>query len=458
MTNELIIKYINSNSSNLEKIKKSRGLYECDVNYLDISNKVSNNIGKANNKLHVDFASKIVDLKANYISSNPALINIRNYDSNNINDVNFRESIDFFRLVNNFDLINARITQEIGAVGKTYVILSNESDGLGGYFDKMTVIPAEEIIKVNDNKFIRSYMINDIEKGEVVNYVDLYDNDKIYSYELHNKTLTYIGEIIHTYKLCPVIEYKNNHGDRSDVYNVLTLMSAYDKLLSINTDDEENLSNAFLLVKGIINTEDGQAYDDEGNPLYSEEELALNFTDVLKQSGMINLNGEHDDAKFLTKQSNKDMIEFMLDKLEQLIYSTAKSLDPDKMAEGQMTQNALQHRTQALDSKAKETVRYLSMGWRNLFKVLFTKWNIIGKTYGFNYLDIEVQYTLNSANRNNLLEQVEILSKAGLKMPQKVLAKLFSEVDDVEEFIRLQNEELEEELSKTSEAFTINTK
>lgn len=178
---------------------------------------------------------------------------------------------------------------------------------------------AYELVYVNEKGNIKSKSINpsnaiilksdDLDEEELVGIYKASDKN-IYIYttekciQFNGKTVTDVKE--HFFGKLPLIEYINNEDKLGDYETVITLIDAYNKIVSNDIDNIEEFVDSILIVKG---------------PTLTPEQL-----DLLKETRGMSLNKE-DSAEYLTKVLDEIGISEALKRLRQDIHKF--SFTPD---------------------------------------------------------------------------------------------------------------------------------
>lgn len=122
-------------------------------------------------------------------------------------------------------------------------------------------LDAKEVILIIDDTLeeellygIRYYLVQDIVADRTDGYVEVYSRETITTYKGTDQfgDLQMIAEpFAHYFNQVPIVEYKNNDYYKGDFEDVITLIDAYDKVLSDSVNDFEAFTNAYLVLKGV---------------------------------------------------------------------------------------------------------------------------------------------------------------------------------------------------------------
>jgi len=255
--------------------------------------------GVPDNKIPVSYARKIVQTVVGYEFKPGSL-------TYNIEDEQAKEEVNDIFSKNNEPIKNAKIGRYMSSHGVAYELhyLSNRdvpAQEMGETVQpRFTVIdPAEIFIIYNyaiEPEKIAAVRVRN--QGKMV-FVDVYYPQVIIHYEMRRdkqnqkKKLVKISEEINFYGQVPVIEYHNNDDNIGDWQPAKKLIDANDVLMSDSMNEFERFAWAYLLISGMsLENEDAQK---------------------IKHRRIFDQLDSGDAVKFLTKDINKEFIQFMTD-------------------------------------------------------------------------------------------------------------------------------------------------
>jgi len=157
------------------------------------------------------------------------------------------------------------------------------------------------------------------------------------------------GSAVHYFGHVPLIEYWNNGEERGDVADVLPLIEAYDALQSCRLNDQEQLSDALLIVYG------ARLETDERGRTPAQQ---------LRQDKLLYLPDREAGAQYLVKQGSQGAEE-MRSALERDIHKFSLIPDlSDEQFSGNVSGVAMKYKLLGLEQLAKGKERWFREGLR----------------------------------------------------------------------------------------------
>lgn len=338
-----------------------------------------------------------------------------------------------FDRLNNTDSLFSELMASCAGWGNTYTLC---------YIDK----PEDEII--TENKINYPVRIREVEAwNSKVKYNDNKEPEKAYIYEQKRKEkrikvyeydkllvseyyLTESGRIDsdviqyrHGFTEIPLIEWKNNKLSRGNAQNAVSLMDAYDRLMSDNITEWATFRQAYLFLKnmGLIDETTAQR---------------------MQKTGAIIGQGESSEVRFVTKDVNPEFVKFITEKTWSSIWVVAASIDPEAI--GSLT-NATAFQIQQMYANMESDCKFTEQCWMKSFeyldRVLKSYWvgldiNSIPdySTYDIDYEMIRtipkdvMTYLKDLRTAGGLLPNAEILKQAGYD--DKLAEELASQAAD----------------------------
>lgn len=338
-----------------------------------------------------------------------------------------------FDRLNNTDTLFSELMASCAGWGNTYTLC---------YIDK----PEDE--EITENKINYPVRIREVEAwNSKVEYDDNKEPEKAYIYEQKRKEkrikvyeydklfvseyyLTESGRIDsdviqyrHGFTEIPLIEWKNNKLSRGNAQNAVTLMDAYDRLMSDNITEWATFRQAYLFLKnmGLIDETTAQR---------------------MQKTGAIIGQGESSEVRFVTKDVNPEFVKFITEKTWSSIWIVAASIDPEAI--GSLT-NATAFQIQQMYANMESDCKFTEQCWMKSFeyldRVLKSYWvgldiNSIPdySTYDIDYEMIRtipkdvMTYLKDLRTAGGLLPNAEILKQAGYD--DKLAEELASQAAD----------------------------
>ena len=338
-----------------------------------------------------------------------------------------------FDRLNNTDTLFSELMASCAGWGNTYTLC---------YIDK----PEDE--EITENKINYPVRIREVEAwNSKVEYNDKKEPEKAYIYEQKRKEkrikvyeydklfvseyyLTESGRIDsdviqyrHGFTEIPLIEWKNNKLSRGNAQNAVSLMDAYDRLMSDNITEWATFRQAYLFLKnmGLIDETTAQR---------------------MQKTGAIIGQGESSEVRFVTKDVNPEFVKFITEKTWSSIWIVAASIDPEAI--GSLT-NATAFQIQQMYANMESDCKFTEQCWMKSFeyldRVLKSYWvgldiNSIPdySTYDIDYEMIRtipkdvMTYLKDLRTAGGLLPNAEILKQAGYD--DKLAEELASQAAD----------------------------
>ncbi len=226
----------------------------------------------------------------------------------------------------------------------------------------------------------------------------------------------------------PLIEYWNNEDERGDFEPVLTLIDAYNLLMSDRVNGEEQLVDAILMISGAALGDT----DPEVNAAIQR----------LRDQRILEMPAVGATAAYLTKQSGGSEAQVLADAIERALHKIAMvpALTDEDFA-GQASGVAMKFKLLGLEQMTKTKERWFREGLRMRLR-LFA--NVLEKL-AMPQLDPEaVQITFTRGLPVNELEQAQIARTLQGMVPEEILLRILPFVDDPEKCKQMLDEEREE--------------
>jgi len=381
---------------------------------------------KINNKINNSFDADIIDVKVGYMLGNPIIYEIQKelYTKDDVlQEVAYEKDnsiIENFNMRNNIADLDSETLKmaSICSYGARLLYINGE-----GKVNAMNLDPWE-VIFITDGSLdlpqyaMRYYEITDGDEKKV--YVEWYNDTTIKFYisskDEKTNTLSFIPykkdgmfEKPHMFGGIPLIEFANNKEKQGDCERVYGLIDAYDKTLSDINSELEQFRLAYMAFYGLVPSEE--------------------VIDRAKRTGALGLSDPDSRVEFLVKQINDNVIEHHLDRIENNIYSFAKSVNfTDEAFGGNISGIAMKFKMFGLESKCITSERKFNTGLRNQYKLLTSTWSIKGTDIDFT--SISFIWTRNFP-LNLLDESTTAMNLQGIVSKKTVLSTL-SIVDDPE--------------------------
>lgn len=412
----------------VEKLKRMKKLYKdgSDITHRYIEKH------KPNNKLVNNYASYITDTKNGYFLGIPVKIK----SSNN------EELLKVIKRINGYNdepSHNMTIGKNMSIYGYAYELVYTDEDSMIRY----KALNPEEIIYVVENNIeetplfaIRYY--KDIFLDEQDYVVEIYDKEKMTRYIYCNKKRTLEIEneaddiVYYDFGQVPITRYVNNEEETGCFYKVNSLIRAYDYAQSDTANDFEYFTDAFLVIKGMLQN---QRMDENGNTIED---------DTFKQKRIIRINEREGDVSWLTKQINDTASENFKNRLQKDIHKFSNTPDMSDENFGNTSGESLKWKISNLEYSTGIREAFFKKGLTRRNELICS---ILNLKYDIDtMLDIEYIFTRNIPK--NYTELVNNLKNLETTYTLETRLEMLGEVDVKKELKRW-----EEENEKTSMSY-----
>ena len=393
------------------------------VDYQLESERVQRLDDKVNNRLNNAFDAEIVDTKIGYMFGHP--ISYGFDKTSEAKNPKVESLIEDFLLRNNSEDADSEFGLVAAVCGKAARLAYVDKNG----DFRVKNIDPWQVAFIGDDIHEPDYSLRVYEE-DGKQYAEFYDDKDIY-YFVEDKGWELVDIQPHLFESNPLFGVENNRDQKGDAEKVYSLINAYDRTLSDASNEIEQYRLAYLILKGIG----------------ADEDTLENF----KKGGLIELLGDNDEVKYLTKDINDTMIENHLNRLEENIMRFAKSVNfSDESFGGNITGVAMKYKLMALENKCITMERKFISALRYQFKVLFSAWS---KLHGLKNEDyLKVYYSFKRNLPDNLLEEAQVQMQLKGLVSEKTRLGLFSQVDDVQ----FEIDEMKKEMQEMDEYLMLN--
>ena len=425
LDSELLQELLFSHKAIAERQKRLYDMYTAVD--LEIQHRKLTDDVKINNKLENDFYSLIINQCVGYLFGNGLVYSIDSdkYDSDTFKE--YQDELFKWQVINNIadlDMETGKYQAVCGVAYRICYIADGEESVMN--IKPWEIIPFEEngVMKYA----IRYYKTYDAEGNEIVK-VDFYDDRYVSEYVYKHETMRNESGLVltnkyeHLFKYCPVISFENNEDHIGDFEKTITLVEAFNRLVSDTQNEIEEFRQAYMV------------FDNDA-------EIDKETIIAARQTGAFTL-PEGSKAYFLTKDINPEFIQLQKEMLEENIYKFSQSVNmtDENFSGGTQTGESRKWKILDLENKAMVKERKFEKALREQFKVLCSSWNVRGKD--LKYWDIFVQFS--RAIPKDLSYLADVVTKLKGIVSDRTLISLMPFVDDID----FEFEQREEELTST---------
>ena len=369
--------------------------------------KQATDLGKPANKVVVNYCYNIVQNYRGYLTG----IDIAYSSDKNIDQV--------FEVLNYNDVKqeDSNYLQDALVYGCAYEIAYIDEWGKHRFktLDPKNVIPIYDDTLDQDLVYCIRFWSNKIADKDFY-IVEVYSQSEIKTYksDMGFQTFELIKEEPHYFGMVPITVFELNN-DRVSIFDqVMTLQDAYNKLLSAEVDDFESFADAYLVLKGVMGT--------------NEEDLA-----DMKRRRAIQIDSDAD-VSYLTKNISDTQIQNMLNNINDNIHKIANS--PDFNSDKFMAQTgiAMRFKLVQFENASSAIEAEMRKALQRRIELICAIGNIKGDNLSFD--DVKITFTRNLPT--NLTETAQVVnSLRGLVSDQTLLSLLPFVEDSQAELDRL---------------------
>jgi SPP1 family phage portal protein len=224
----------------------------------------------------------------------------------------------------------------------------------------------------------------------------------------------------HNFDGVPATEFIENAERQGAFEPILSIVNAYNKILSGKANDCDYYADAYLKILGATLDEEGARH--------------------IRDNRIINFEG--DDAgkivvEFMGKPEGDTTQENLLERLERLIFQISMVANISDENFGSATGIALKYKLQAMSNLAKTKERKFTSGMNRRYKLLFS--HPASKVHKDAWMQLRYRFTPNMPA--NLLEEAQIAAQMEGIVSHETQLKVLSIVDNVEDELATIEEE-----------------
>lgn len=439
VTGALIEQLIKEHEPVKEQLLKSKERYEVSkegvpilnrkLSHIDTTGDVQRLDTMVNNKLNNTYDSDLVDTLNGYFLGNP--INYVVEKTKVKNAERLIEVIDQMRVRDN-------VPDKDATFGKRASI--------GGYSTRLCYIaidadkPVVRIANLRPNECVLIYNESMSEPRYALHYyndviihsdgtkenvlkADFYDELTFTRFIKTDSDFVAEAPILHGFSCTPLFGLEHNDELSSEAQKVLNLIDAYDRTLSDASNEIEATRLAILLLYNLG---------------MDKEEIQK-----MKSAGVLEMWGEHVDAKYLTKDLNDQMIENHLNRLDKNIMRFGKSIDfTDEQFASNLSGIAILFKTMSLEHKSITCENKMRSSLQYQLKVMCSAWAKLGICQPEDYLNIWTAFKRNLPH--NVLESAQATALFKGNISERTRLSLLPFIDDPEAELLAMQQDIKE--------------
>jgi SPP1 family phage portal protein len=423
MISSLIEDHMMGEGKHIEDLWKRYKLKDVPIMHHQVANYT-----KVNEKIPNDFFADIVDTKVGYMGNEvTTTVSREAYKLNDkLNEPEYMKDRLFLRDWQNRTYSedkNSEQVRDCGATGRGYRLLY-VPEGINEV--KIMNLNPWEVIYVYDASLdeavaaIRYWtMDKKVLGGKVTKaiYVEWYDKKYITYYvrdesqDFHIDLSKGVGGIQeHLFNGVPIIPFVNNGIKYAEPEKALSLIDAYDLILSATTSEIEQFRLAYMYVKG------------------AGLEIDNSFVKGLEQTGLFPLDSDGE-IGFINKQLAIEGVKVILDEIRKNIYQFSKSIDLSKDFGGDIRVIGWQVALLNMESSSIITERKFRMSLRKQYQLLTDYWR------EFQQVDIDpyaIDFTFTRNFPRDIQAEAETLNLLLTAVSKETAYSQMSFIDDPE--------------------------
>lgn len=398
----------------------------------DIINRVQKGRLAPNNKIVCNYPKYITDTVCGYVFGNPVT-----YKADGKTDID--GLTDAFKAAD-VTTHDAELAKDLSVFGVGFE-LAYMSDGESPSPKLALIDPRKAFVVYDDSVetnplFGVRYFPCYAEDGSVDYYqIEVYNETSVSAYKAKSldSTPEQIDEAPHFFGRVPLVQFWNNEEGMGDFEGVLSIVDAYNVLMSDRVNDKERFVDAILVIAG------AELPDDDGE---SQKNLLINR--------IMELPGEKARAEYLKNSLNETETQVLADALARDIHKFSMTPDfSDEQFSGNSSGVALKFKLLSLEYLAKVKERFFISGLKERIHLFG---NVLGLKGGktLNIADIGIKF--NRTLPVNELETAQIISLLKGTVSLETLLAMLPMVEDVKaeaEKVKAEEEEKSAAMMRT---------
>lgn len=435
LNKQQIEKLISHHSRIVQRIKTNQNYYEGSHAVLMRNKKYK---GSANNKIVCNHAKEISDTATGYFLNSP--ISYSTYDK-------VHEASELSRLQEAFDVANVDETDSDNAQSMSVC---------GVAYEYVYVKENTTDIAVRNIEATNTFLVYDdtIEQNLLFGvyyycFTDAITDSKCYRATVCTKNLIYemilecngtnhrlVQEPVpHLFGNVPIVEYRNNKLGIGDFEQQISLIDAYNTLMSDRVNDKEQFVESLLVLYGTLLGDDGE-----------EVSEAMK---VLKENGLLELPSDSK-AEYLSRTFDENGMEILRKALKEDIYTFSHIPNlTDENFVGNSSGVAMEYKLLGLQMITSEKEKNYKKGLKRRIELFSNFLNI--KAIAINPNNIKI--TFKRALPKNVAELAQTISNLSGKVSTETLISQLPFVEDVTSEIEKVRQENQEKIMQQQEMF-----
>lgn len=419
ITGEVVEEFIYKHMALVPKYQESKNFYE---GLHDILRRAKRESYKPDNRIVVNLAKYIVDTFNGFFMGIPVK---ETHDDKGINEI-----VNEFGRNNDLDNHEVELSKMASIYGHVFEYMYQDENAetrviYNSPLDMFIVY--DDTIQQKPLFAVRYHFGEDGKiKGELTTLthrLELYEDDKAnIIIEKENNDIESKEHNALYYDGLAVVEFVENEERMSLFESVKTMMNALNNAVSAKADDVDYFADAYLVILGAI----------------LEDEELIQF----RQNRTINMAGGEVDKmliEFLEKPNSDVTQENLINRLLDLIFTTAMVINMQDEKFGNAAGVALENKRQSMDNLAKMKERKFKSSMQERYKLFFSIATNVPESQKGEWKNIKYQFTRNVPR--NIKEEVEIVRNLEGVVSDETKLGYLSDIDDPKEEIEKMKKE-----------------
>lgn len=400
MTADLLLEYVRKHQGVAPMIYKP--LEDAYMTDYPIIHQVCKAAYKPDNRLCANFAKYAADVFGGFFCGIPI--------KTDTDDQQISDYLTLLDRYNGLDSVNAELARHCDVYGHAYEIYYVDEDGqvaVSAVSPMDGFMIYDESIRRRPRYFVRYYTdVHGTVRGSI-------SDDQVVRYFTVDTSLRFTGEEkLHGFDGVPATEYQENDVRTGIFEPVMSLINAFNKVLSEKSNDIDYFSDAYMKILGA--------------------RLETDDLKTIRDDRIINLESEDNEnlvVEFMEKPDADGSQEHLLDRLHDLIFQISMVADISDEDFGNASGISLKYKLLTMNNLAKTKERLFSASFDRRYRLIFS--NPINAMKADDWVQISYKYSRNIPT--NILDEAQTAAQlAGTTSLQTRLGVL-SVVDNVQD-------------------------
>ncbi len=273
-----------------------------------------------------------------------------------------------------------------------------------------------------------------VDKDSVM-HVKEYTNIETITYKgsKDSERLEQVDRKFHGFRAVPLIEWRNDETKQGNSERAVSLIDAYDLMVSDNSTEQAAFRNAYLLLTNL-----GTIDED------TKEQM--------RKTGILTADGENPKAEFVTKDINPEFSKLVMQTVWENIFVVSSTVDTKALT---ALSNATAFQISQIYRNLENDAQNTELEWREsleqLDRVLKSFWTGLASPSTGDYNTYDIEYEFKRNKPKDTLSDLEAIRRAGGIVPNYEILRRTLDVSET--VARELAEEAEQEMSVSLPSF-----